>query len=162
MPTITDADRSYKLPARPTADQLIAVACEILAGRHQVGAEVPDAAATKQLLQLRIGDNDREVVHALFLDSRRRILHEETLFLGTINSSPIFPRIVVRAAMACNATCCIIGHNHVRNHAYATGADVEITRELRKALELVDVRLLDHIVVSRTDAVSIAERGLLL
>ncbi|MGV6941939.1 JAB domain-containing protein [Stenotrophomonas maltophilia] len=162
MPTITDADRSYKLPTRPTADQLIAVACEILAGRHQLGAEVPDPAATKQLLQLRIGDNEREVVHALFLDSRRRILHEETLFLGTINSAPIFPRIVVRAALKCNAASCIIGHNHTSSHAYATGADVEITRELRKALELVDVRLLDHIVVSRTDAISIAERGLLL
>lgn len=162
MPTITDADRSYKLPTRPTADQLIAVACEILAGRHQVGAEVRDPTDTKQLLQLRIGDNDREVVYALFLDSQYRILHEETLFLGTINTAPIFPRIVVRTALAWNAAACIIGHNHPSGHAYPSGSDVEITRELRKALELVDVRLLDHIVVSRTDAVSIAERGLLL
>ncbi|MDA5340751.1 DNA repair protein RadC [Stenotrophomonas maltophilia] len=162
MPTITDANRSYKLPTRPTADQLIALACEILAGRHQVGTEVPDPTATKQMLQLRIGDENREVVHALFLDSRGRLIHEETLLLGTISRSPIFPRVVVRAALACDALGCVIAHNHVRDYAYATGADIEITRELRKTLELINVRLLDHIVVSRTDALSFAERGLLL
>jgi len=161
MPTISDADRTYKLSSRPSADQIISLAGDILAGRYSAGAAVSSPDTAMKLLQLRIGDSSREVFHALFLDNRHRIIHEETLFQGTINSAAVYPREVARAALRCNAAACIVSHVHPSGDAEPSQADISITAELKTVLQLIDVRLLDHVVVSRIEAVSMASRGLM-
>lgn len=159
--TIHDAGRHYSLPLSANADQLIQLACDILAGRHRAGESIADPTESMRLMRLRIGDRDREVFHVFFLDTQHRIIHEETLFLGTVDGAAIMPREVVRAALLCNAATLIVGHNHPSGRVEASAADRALTQRLKDALNLVDIRLLDHIVVSRTDAASLAARGLL-
>lgn len=161
MPKILDADRTFRLPPKATADQVIALAADILAGRHTAGVMLDRPATGCRLLQMRIADRPREVFHVLFLNTRHRLIREESLFLGTINFAHIEPREIVRAALLCNAAAVICGHNHPSGDATPSSADVAITRRIKDALDLVNVRLLDHIVVTRTETVSMAERGLL-
>ncbi|WNH54862.1 DNA repair protein RadC (plasmid) [Stenotrophomonas oahuensis] len=156
-----DADRSFTLAEQPTAEALISLACEILASRHQVGEALTGPAHTKQLLQLRIGNSDRELFHVMLLDCKHRLLHEETLFAGTINSATVHPREIARAALRWNAAACVISHCHPSGDVEPSRADIAITAEIKAALALLDVRLLDHIIVSRTGSLSLAERGLL-
>jgi DNA repair protein RadC len=103
----------------------------------------------------------REVFGALFLDSQHRLIAFRELFLGTIDSAAVHPREVLRETLALNAAAVIFVHNHPSGVAEPSNSDVRITERLRNALQLIDVRVLDHIVVSGDAAVSMAERGLL-
>ncbi len=101
-----------------------------------------------------------EVFACLFLDNRHRVIAGEELFRGTIDGASVHPREVVRRALAHNAAAVILAHNHPSGVAEPSAADVAITRRLRDALALVDVRVLDHLIVGEAAPVSLAERGL--
>ena len=101
-----------------------------------------------------------EVFACLFLDNRHRVIAAEELFRGTIDGASVHPREVVRRAIAHNAAAVILAHNHPSGVAEPSAADVAITRRLRDALALVDVRVLDHLIVGEATPVSLAERGL--
>ena len=101
-----------------------------------------------------------EVFACLFLDNRHRVIAGEELFRGTIDGASVHPREVVRRAIAHNAAAVILAHNHPSGVAEPSAADVAITRRLRDALALVDVRVLDHLIVGEATPVSLAERGL--
>ena len=160
MIEIRDNGRVYRLPAKPTGDTVIAVAMEVLAGRHRrLEFTANDPEATRNYLRLRLGDNEREVFYVLFLDARHRLIHEEALFSGGIGSAEIHPREVVKAALFSNAAAIVVSHNHPSGCVEPSAADRALTTRLKQALALIDVRLLDHFVVSRTDAVSMASRG---
>jgi len=111
--------------------------------------------------RLRLGLREREVFSCAFLDSRHRVIVTEDLFSGTIDGASVHPREVVKAALACNAAACIISHNHPSGVPEPSRADEILTRRIKEALALVDVRLLDHIIVTCEGHVSMAERGLL-
>lgn len=96
----------------------------------------------------------------LWLDNRHRILDCQRLFTGTIDGASVYPREVVRAALEANASAAILAHNHPSGVAEPSAADRAITKEIREALNLVGVRVLDHIVVG-ADCVSMASRGLI-
>jgi DNA repair protein RadC len=100
-----------------------------------------------------------EVFCCLFLDTRHRVIRYEELFRGTIDGATVYPREVVKRALALNAAAVIVGHNHPSGVSEPSEADRSITLKLAKALGLVEVRLLDHLVVSRGGHVSLAERG---
>ncbi len=102
-----------------------------------------------------------EVFACLFLDQRHRVLRFEELFRGTIDGAAVYPREVVKRALALNAAALICAHNHPSGAADPSSADVALTARLREALALVEVRLLDHFVVGAGECVSLAERGLL-
>lgn len=109
----------------------------------------------------RLLDLPHEVFCCLFLDTRHRLIRYEELFRGTIDGATVYPREVVKRALQCNAAAVIVGHNHPSGVAEPSEADRSITVKLAKALALVEIRLLDHLVVSRGGHVSLAERGLL-
>ncbi|WLD58320.1 DNA repair protein RadC [Salinispirillum sp. LH 10-3-1] len=113
----------------------------------------------KSYLQAQLQHRPRECFAALFLDNQHRLLAFEPLFEGTIDSAPVHPREVVKAALAHNAAALIISHNHPSGVAEPSHSDRMITERLQKALDLVDIRLLDHIVVGCGETVSFAERG---
>ncbi|MFE8070566.1 DNA repair protein RadC [Marinobacteraceae bacterium S3BR75-40.1] len=115
---------------------------------------------TRRFLQTRLVARHQEVFAVLFLDNRHRVLSFEELFTGTIDGAAVYPREVVRRALDQNAAAVILAHNHPSGVAEPSDADVAITRRLKEALALVDVRVLDHMVVGSAEVVSLAERGL--
>jgi DNA repair protein RadC len=117
--------------------------------------------ATRNYLKARLRGFQHEVFACLFLDNRHRVIEYRELFRGTIDGASVHPREVVREAMRANAAAVIFAHNHPSGVAEPSQADLRITQRLREALDLVDVRVLDHIVVGEGDGTSFAERGLL-
>ena len=117
--------------------------------------------ATRDFLMAHLRNHTQEVFACLFLDNRHRVISFDEMFYGTINSASIHPREVVRRAMSHNAAAVILAHNHPSGVAEPSQADESITRRLKDALSLVDVRTLDHFVIGDGEAVSFAERGLL-
>ena len=95
----------------------------------------------------------------LFLDNQHRLIAYETLFTGTINHTQVHPREVVKAGLKHNCAAVIVAHSHPSGEAEPSQADRKITECLKQALDLVDIRLLDHLVVGGIDIVSFAERG---
>ncbi|HLP30524.1 MAG TPA: DNA repair protein RadC [Geothrix sp.] len=137
-----------------------------LARRHLLatlerGDVLGSPEATRRYLALRLRDRPQEVFAVLFLDNRHRVIAFEELFHGTIDGASVHPREVVRQAMGHNAAAVILAHNHPSGVAEPSRADESITRRLREALALVDIRVLDHVIVGDGQAVSLAERGLL-
>jgi len=117
--------------------------------------------AVRQYVQLHLGGLGHEVFAVLFLDSQHRLLVMEPMFRGTLTQTSVYPREVVRRALACNAGAVILAHNHPSGAAEPSRADEFLTQALKSALALVDVRVLDHLVVGCGQVVSMAERGLL-
>ena len=126
--------------------------------RHE-NIEATSPAAVMQFLKLELGGKEREVFGAMFLDTRHRMICFEKLFFGTIDGASVHPREVVKAALRVNAAAVIFAHNHPSGVAEPSQADIQITGRLKSALALIDVRVLDHIVVTPDEAVSLAQRG---
>ncbi|MDP5188707.1 RadC family protein [Rheinheimera baltica] len=118
-----------------------------------------EPAAVKRYLQHAISGEQREVFLLLYLDSQHRLIKAEPLFSGTIDASPVYPRIVVQQALAHNAAAVILAHNHPSGVAEPSRADKAITERLVQALMLVDIKVLDHFIVGDADVISFAERG---
>ena len=126
-----------------------------------VGETLGNPADTEAYLRARLRDREHEVFCCLFLDNRHRVLRFAELFRGTIDGTSVYPREVVKEALAENAAAVILAHNHPSGVAEPSQADERITRRLKSALELVDIRLLDHLIVGDGVATSLASRGLL-
>lgn len=114
---------------------------------------------SRSYLQAQLSQEPREVFAVLFLDSQHRVLGFEKLFYGTISSASIHPREVVRRCLELGAAALIVAHNHPSGIAEPSQADRDITLQLQRALQLIEVRLLDHIIVGQASCSSFAERG---
>ncbi len=125
------------------------------------GVSIRSPADTEAFLQARMRHLDHELFCCLFLDNRHRVLSFDELFRGTIDGTSVYPREVVKEALAVNAAAVILAHNHPSGVAEPSQADERITRRLKSALELVDIRLLDHLIIGDGRATSLAGRGLL-
>jgi len=123
------------------------------------GDALTDAETTKQYLQQRLRAYPHEVFACLFLDTKHRMISFDELFSGTIDSASVYPREVVKRALAHNAAAVILAHNHPSGIAEPSLADHNITQQLKAALDLVNIRVLDHIVIGDGETVSFAERG---
>jgi len=132
----------------------------LMAGLRR-GELMSDPQVTKHYLLAQMRHYEREVFACLLLDNQHRVIAFEQLFLGTIDGASVYPREVVKCALAANAAAVIFAHNHPSGVAEPSQADRRITDRLVRALALVDIRVLDHFVVGDTDVVSFAERGLL-
>lgn len=119
----------------------------------------PDLVRNYLSAQLR--HQPREVFAVLFLDNQNRLITYEELFFGTIDGASVYPREVVRRALAHNCAAVILSHNHPSGVAEPSQADCRITQRLQAALDLIDVRVIDHMVVGDAEVISFAERGLL-
>ena len=125
------------------------------------GEAITDKHLAQQALQTLLQSREHEVFAMLFLDNQHRILAYEELFRVTLSSASVYPREVVKRALALNAAALMLVHNHPSGYPEPSRADIEITHRLQTALELVDIRLLDHLVVATEGIVSLAERGYL-
>lgn len=114
---------------------------------------------TERFLIARLSDLEHELFACLFLDNRHQVLSFEPLFRGTIDGTSVYPREVVKEALKINAAAVILAHNHPSGVAEPSDADERITRRLKAALELVDIRLLDHLIVGHGRVTSLASRG---
>ncbi len=140
---------------------VITLAMKVLSIKHRAGRVLSKPDETRDFLRLRLADYRNEVFGCLFLDNRHRIIAVRELFQGTIDGASVYPRVVVQQAMEVNAAAMVFFHNHPSGVAEPSHADEAITRRLKDALALVDVRVLDHFVVSAGESVSFAESGLL-
>jgi DNA repair protein RadC len=115
----------------------------------------------KDYLQLQLASRPHEVFAVLFLDSQHRLIALEELFRGSLSQASVYPREVVVRALAHHAAAVVLAHNHPSGCAEPSRADELLTQQLKAALQLVDVRVLDHVIVAAGQALSLAERGLL-
>lgn len=133
----------------------------LLSQRYRTGSPVlASPALTQEFLRIHLGACEHEVFGVLHLDTRHRLIVVENLFRGTLSSSSVHPREVVKAALNHNAAALVLYHNHPSGISEPSAADELITRRLRQALALIDVRVLDHLIVGES-IYSFAEHGLL-
>jgi DNA repair protein RadC len=140
---------------------VIEIARRALAQRLAEAPVFDAPAAVKQFVALALGALPYEVFSVLFLDSQHRLLLHDEMFRGTLTQTSVYPREVVRRALQLNSAAVILAHNHPSGAAEPSRADEFLTQSLKSALQLVDVRVLDHLVVGRGEVMSFAERGLL-
>lgn len=127
----------------------------------RVGDALNSPRAVRDYLQLLLRRRQQEVFVALFLDAQHRLIADEALFTGTLTQTSVYPREVVKRALALNAAAVIFAHNHPSGVAEPSQSDRLLTDALKQALALVDVRVLDHFVVAGSQTLSFAEKGLL-
>ena len=126
-----------------------------------VGEAIRSPSDTETFLQAKMRHLGHELFCCLYLDNRHRVLRFDEMFRGTIDGTSVYPREVVKEALRINAAAVILAHNHPSGVAEPSQADERITRRLKSALELVDIRLLDHLIIGDGRATSLAARGLI-
>ena len=127
----------------------------------QRGVSLTSPAMTMEYLQTVLRDRNREIFTCLFLDTRHRVIASEDLFQGSIDGACVYPRVVAERALRLSAAAVIVAHNHPSGVSEPSLADQAITRRLKDALLLLEIRLLDHFVVGDGPPVSMASRGML-
>ncbi len=149
-------------------DYRLANADEVLqAARHVLGAQIRGCdvlnspQVVRDFLRVKLSALEHEVFAVLMLDAQTRLIEYVELFRGTVSQASVYPREVVKESLARNAAALVLVHNHPSGVAEPSRADEHLTQTLKAALELVDVRVLDHLIVAGNDVLSFAERGLL-
>lgn len=156
---------SATAPRRPRrkGDATILKAMAILERRlKEPGECLGSPGQVRAFLMLHLAELEHEAFFALFLDAQNRLIEARELFRGTLTQTSVYPREVVRAALAANAAGVVFAHNHPSGVGEPSNADELLTQALKQALALVDVRVLDHFIVAgRAPPMSFAERGML-
>jgi DNA repair protein RadC len=157
---VRDLLGNYHLGATLTDDDILHAAEGIL--EHKLmrsGETLGDPAASARYLKARLAGYPYEVFACLFLDNRHRVIAFEELFRGSIDGCSVHPREVIRSCIKHNAAAVIFAHNHPSGVSEPSAADRAITQRLKEALDYIDVRVLDHLVVGAGEPTSLALRG---
>lgn len=152
--------KAYSFNYPISARQVLEKAAEIIAEQYLRGDALCSPQATKDFVKYKLGGHEREVFAVLHLDNQHRLIEFEELFYGTINAASVYPREIARACLKHNSAAVILAHNHPSGVPEPSTADSAITSSIAEALNLINVRTLDHIVAGET-CVSMAERGML-
>lgn len=152
--------KNYVTTRRLTEKELFHRASELLEEKLARGQAFCNPNTVKDFLRFKLAHSEREVFAVMLLDSQHQLIEFRELFYGTINAAPVYPREIVKAVVETNAAAVIFAHNHPSGVAEPSDADKRVTERLKTALDTIDVKTLDHIVVGK-DIVSFAERGLL-
>lgn len=142
-----------------TDQEILALAADIIFSRDIKGKAITAPADSVEFLRHKLGGKDHEVFAVLFLDTRHQVIQFEELFRGTIDTSAVYPREVVKQALLLNAATVIFSHNHPSGVAQPSTSDIAITRRLKEACALLDIRVLDHIIIAGSSSYSFAEHG---
>lgn len=161
MGLIQDRNGHYRRRGPITEQDILSAAETLLRAKLERQGSIGNPRDAGDFLRMRLGALLHEEFHILWLDTRHRILDCQRLFTGTVDGANVHPREVVRAALTLNASAAILAHNHPSGVAEPSQADRSITQELITTLQLVGVRVLDHLVVTAGEATSMAARGLL-
>lgn len=151
----------YTISSPVTENDIFSMARLLAKKRLAEGKAINCPSDSYVYLQALMGKYEREVFGSLFLDTQHRIIKFEELFHGSLNATNIHPREVVKRALVLNAGAVILVHNHPSGDPEPSEADKKITVQLRDALNLIDVTVLDHIVVGAKECVSMTERRLI-
>lgn len=143
-----------------TAEQVLEKAIEVIDARYCTGTMFTSSQNTKNYLKHKLGGLEREVFAVMFMDNRHALIEYNEIFSGTIDSTSVYPREIVKQALKVNAAAVILSHNHPSGLSEASSADKRITERIKKALALIDITVLDHIIIAR-EPLSFAETGLL-
>ena len=160
-PQVKSEDAAIYSAAINDEDEIIRRAIAVLDSRIKTADVLISPKMTSDYIRLQFAGLEHEVFACLFLDNRHRVISFDKMFNGTIDGASVYPREVVKRALGHNAAAIIFAHNHPSGVAEFSFADITLTRRLKTALELVDIRVLDHFVIGNNEAVSFAERGLL-
>ena len=155
---VRDARGEYRLA---TGDEVLSAARQVIGRRVRRGTCLTSPQVVRDYLRTKLAELPHEVFVTLLLDSQNRLVQYLELFRGTLTQTSVYPREVVKAALAHNAASMILAHNHPSGVAEPSRADELLTQSLKHALALIDVRVLDHFIVAGAETVSFAERGLL-
>ena len=156
--TFTDAMTAAATMDRSTVLEL---AAQYLAETLREGDAFERPEEVKTFLRCKLDRRDREFFGVMFLDTRHRLIAYEELFSGTIDGASVYPRVVARRALELNAAALILAHNHPSGVSEPSLADQAVTRRIKDALALLEIRLLDHVVIGDGQTTSMAERGLI-
>lgn len=139
-------------------DSLVALALKILEPKVSYDT-FTEVAATMEFMRLRFARKQWEVFAVAFLDNRHRLIALEELFRGTIDGCSVHPRVIAQRALALNGAACLLVHNHPSGIPTPSPADLLVTRRIQDALDLFEIKVLDHIIVGGEGAVSLAQQG---
>lgn len=142
-----------------TANSIIADAQRLIRAIREPGEKLCGPDVAKAFLRLRLGALEHEVFHVIYLDTQNRVILSEDAFMGTLAYSHVYPREIVKRALQLNACSVMLGHNHPSGQTDASDTDRFVTKTLREALNLVEIRVLDHFIVTTTGTYSFAEHG---
>ena len=159
--TLSENKGQYFVKGSVSEDDIVLMAKQILNQRFAKGKPITEVAESVSFLALKLAHYEFEVFSVLFLDNRHKVISYEELFRGSIDGASIYPREVVKRALSLNAAAVIFAHNHPSGEAEPSQSDKQITRRLIDALQLVDIRVLDHIIIGGSDNVSMAQRGMI-
>ena len=156
-----DKPGTYVVKGMISENDILNMAMILTRRRLSKGRILLGAAEARDYLSVKLSSLEHEVFGVIFLNQRHRILRYEEMFRGTIDSANVYPREVVKHALKLNAAAVIFVHNHPSGHAEPSQSDIAITKRLKEALALVDIRVIDHFVVGSDKVRSMAEEGLL-
>lgn len=168
MLNLNEAAAPVLLVRDTNGNYITAPKCAILEAARNViqsklvkGEAFTSPEAVKEFLVMKLGGFEHEVFSIILMDNQHKVISYLEMFRGTVNSATVHPREIVKTALAANASAVIISHNHPSGFPEPSGSDRAITKRLKDALELVDIRVLDHIIVAGLESVSFAERGII-
>ncbi|WP_275556635.1 JAB domain-containing protein [Mixta sp. Marseille-Q2659] len=144
-----------------SVSQILKEAMRAIDFRYPAGTAFASPEVSAEFFRAKLAGREREIFAVAFLNNQHQLIAYEELFMGSIASTEIHPRELVRAALRINAAAVILSHNHPSFSTTVSRADKQITERLKKTLELVAVQVIDHIIVAGNETVSMAERGLI-
>ncbi|WP_275166541.1 RadC family protein [Citrobacter koseri] len=149
--------QGHYLPA--TDEQILDAARQVIDVKMQRGSKFTSVESTREYLCAKLASYEHEVFAVLFLDSQHRLIEYAEMFHGSIVSTEVHPREIVKKALTNNSAAAILAHNHPSGNSEPSDADRRVTQRISDALELVEIRTLDHIIIGGNDTTSFAERG---
>lgn len=161
MTRFIKTDDAYTVAGEVSEAEILSFAQSLIADKFKRGDALTSPSMTHHYFMHRLAGYEHEVFGCLFLDNQHRVLKFEEMFKGTINAANVYPREVVKKALSLNAAALICVHNHPSGDTSASASDKDLTKRLQDALELVDIRLLDHLIIGGGEYSSFAEKGLM-
>ena len=142
-------------------DRIIELALNVLIDRHLPGTKLTSPHETRDYLKLLLQSERNEVFGCIYLTAQHKVINQSTLFTGTIDGASVYPRVVVQHCLEYNAAAVLFYHNHPSGDCEPSQADQRITRRLKDALALLDIRVLDHVIIGGAKSTSMAELGMI-
>jgi len=155
----TDTTITFPVQGKNNENAIIAEALKILKRRNRKGRIISSPQDTRDYLQLALAEEKNEVFAVMYMDNRHKVIDLRMEFHGTIDGASVWPRVLVQHALELNASAVVLCHNHPSGVAEPSDADIRITRRIQEALGLIDVRVLDHFIVTNNESLSLAESG---
>lgn len=149
----------YSVTKPLTLNDFIRCAKHLIASQYTASMEITSSQESRDYFVTALAMHEEEKFMVMFLNNKNQVIALETLFSGTINAAHVYPRVLIKRALAHNAAAVILGHNHPSGYAVASKADIELTKELKRLLALLDIKVLDHIIVAGAKSISMEEEG---